>query len=43
MKPSRMALYIVIALIVAAIAYTVLVKEPHPDWPINLFHLLAEH
>lgn len=43
MKPSRMALYIVIALIATMVAYSVLVREPRPDRPINLIHLLAEH
>ncbi len=43
MKPSRMALYFVIALLVVIIAYVVLVKEPPPDWPINLIHLLFRH
>ena len=43
MKPSRIALYTVIALTAAAIAYVVLAREPHPDWPINLIHLLGQH
>ncbi len=43
MKPSRMALYFVIALIAVVIAYYLLAKEPHPDWPINLIHLLVRH
>ena len=43
MKPSRMALYMVIALIAVMISYYVLAKEPHPDWPINLIHLLTAH
>lgn len=43
MKPSRIALYVIIALIVAGIAYAVLVKEPPLDWPTNLIHLLFRH
>jgi len=43
MKPSRMALYIVIALIATVIAYYFLVQEPHPDWPINLIYLLTRY
>jgi len=33
MKPSRITLYAVIALLSVAVAYTVLVKEPRPDRP----------
>lgn len=43
MNPSRMAFYILIALIAVIIAYTFLVKEPPPGWPINLIHLLFRH
>lgn len=43
MKPSRMALYIVIALIAVMIAYSVLVKDPPPGWPINLIYLLFKY
>lgn len=43
MKPSRMVLYFVIALLAVMIAYMALVREPHPDWPINLIHLLFRH
>jgi hypothetical protein len=43
LKPSRMALYIFIALIAMWGAYYLMVKEPHPFWPINLIHLLARH
>ncbi|WP_302054682.1 hypothetical protein [Geobacter sulfurreducens] len=43
MKPSRMALYIAIALLAALVAYAFLVKEPHPDWPINIIHMLFRH
>lgn len=43
MNTSRMVLYLVLALIAALIAYYLLVKEPHPDWPINLIHLLTRH
>lgn len=43
MKPFRMALYAVIALIVLVIAYYLLAREPHPEWPINLIHLLFKH
>ena len=43
MKPSRMAVYMAIALIAVVIAYCVLVQEPPLGWPINLIHLLARH
>lgn len=43
MTSSRLALYTFIALISVVIAYYILVQEPHPDWPINLVHLLARH
>ena len=41
MKTTRLAIYLLIALIVAVIAYYVLAKEPLPGWPINLIHLLS--
>lgn len=43
MESSRMALYTFIALISMVVAYYILVREPPPDWPINLIHLLARH
>lgn len=43
MKPTRMALYLFIALIAMVVAYCLLAREPHPDWPINLIHLLVKH
>jgi hypothetical protein len=42
-KISRLTLYIVIALTAVVIAYYILVREPLPDWPINLIHLLTRH
>lgn len=43
MPRSRIALYIFIALAASLLAYYNLVVEPHPQWPINLVHLLARH
>ncbi len=43
MKTSRMTLYMLIALIAVIVFYYVLANEPHPEWPINLIHLLARH
>lgn len=43
MKPSRITLYTVISLIAVIISYAILVREPPPDWPTNLVHLLARH
>lgn len=43
MKPSRLAFYIALALLSLAVAFFLLVKEPPPDWPINLIHLLFKH
>jgi len=43
MKPSRLALYIAIALLSLAGAFYVLAKEPPPGWPINLIHLLFKY
>ena len=42
-KPSRLTLYLLIALAAAVLAYCILVAEPPPGWPINLIHLLARH
>lgn len=43
MKPVRIALYVVIALLATMTALYVLAREPHPDWPINLIYLLIRH
>lgn len=43
MPGSRIVLYFFIAAAVSLIAYYNLANEPHPDWPINLVHLLARH
>ncbi|MHB1014463.1 MAG: hypothetical protein ACYC2W_04175 [Desulfurivibrionaceae bacterium] len=43
MKPSRLAFYIALALLSLAVAFSLLAKEPPPDWPINLIHLLFKH
>lgn len=43
MESSRITLYMVIALIVAAIAFYILVQEPPSDCPINLIYLLFKH
>jgi hypothetical protein len=43
MKPARIALYILIAAVAVVFFYYFLSKEPLPDWPINLIHLLAKH
>ncbi|WP_277603776.1 hypothetical protein [Geobacter benzoatilyticus] len=43
MKPARIALYVIVALFAVMIALYVLTREPHPDWPINLIHLLLRH
>ncbi len=42
MKPSRLIVYMVIALAAALAAFFFLVKEPL-DGPINLIHLLFGH
>lgn len=42
-KPSRIAIYLAIAAVAAVLAYYYLVREPHPDWPINPVHLLFRH
>jgi hypothetical protein len=42
-KKSRLLLYSCIALIVALLAYLVLVAEPSMEWPQNLIHLLGRH
>lgn len=43
METSRLCFYFVIALVVMTIFFFLLVKEPLPDWPINLVHLLCRH
>lgn len=43
MKPARIALYVLIALLAVMAALYVLTREPHPNWPINLIHLLFKH
>lgn len=43
MKPSRLAFYIALALFAIAAACSMLAKEPAPDWPVNLIHLLFNH
>ena len=41
MKPSRIALYVIISLLAVMIAFSIQVKKgPPPGWPINLIHLL---
>jgi len=42
-KPSRMAVYIIIALLAAGTAIWHLAQEPSPGWPINLIYLLLKH
>jgi len=42
-KALRLAFYVVIALVAIVLALYVLAREPHPDWPINLIHLLFKH
>jgi|GEM_PF-2118004 len=43
MESSRIALYLIIALVIAAIAWYILVEEPPSDCPTNLIHLLFRH
>lgn len=43
MKPSRMALYWTIALLILVVAFYYLSKEPSPGWPINLIYLLTKY
>jgi hypothetical protein len=43
MKPSRLAFYIALAVSAIAVAFSLLAKEPSPDWPVNLIHLLFKH
>ena len=43
MKPFRLAVYVFIAVVAVLILYAILVKEPLPEWPINLIHLLSKH
>jgi hypothetical protein len=41
MKPSRLAFYIILALVTTAAALFALNREPEPGCPINLVHLLC--
>jgi hypothetical protein len=43
MKTSRLAFYIALAVLAMAVAFSLLAKEPLPDWPLNLIHLLFKH
>ena len=43
METSRLWFYFVLAMVTTGIFYCILVKEPFPDGPINLIHLLAKH
>lgn len=43
METSRLCFYFVIALVVMTIFFFLLVKEPLPDSPLNLVHLLCRH
>ncbi len=43
MESSRLFFYIVIALIIVAIALYILTDEPSSDYPTNLIHLLFRH
>lgn len=43
MKPSRLALYWAIALLILFAALYHLAQEPPPGWPINLIHLLTKY
>lgn len=43
METSRLCFYFVIALVVMTLFFFLLVKEPLPDSPINLIHLLCRH
>lgn len=43
MKPSRMAVYMIIALLAIGTAFYLLAQEPSPGWPINLIYLLFKH
>jgi hypothetical protein len=38
-----MAIYLLSAVLAALILFIYLAKEPLPDWPINLIHLLTRH
>lgn len=40
MKLSRLAVYIIIALLAAGTGFCLLAQEPSPGWPINLIYLL---
>jgi len=41
-KPSRMAIYSIIALLAAGTAFWLLAQKPSPGWPINLIYLLLK-
>ena len=43
MESSRLFFYVGIALIIVAIDFYVLAKEPSSDYPSNLIHLLFRH
>ena len=43
MKTSRMIIYWTIAILTIFTALYFLAKEPSPDWPINLIHLLTKY
>lgn len=43
MSPSRLRMYLCIAIVAAGIALYLLAQEPDPVWPINLIHLLFQH
>lgn len=43
MNRSRIAIYTLVALLALILAYLFLVREPYPDWPMNLIHLLFRH
>jgi hypothetical protein len=43
MKPSRMTVYIIIALLVAGLAFYYLTQEPPLGSPINLIYMLFRH
>lgn len=43
MSRSRITLYVLIMLLCLVIAYYNLADEPHPEWPINVIHLLFRH
>lgn len=43
MKSSRLAFYVIIALLCFACALQILIMEPGPGWPTNVVHLLVKH